>query len=221
MNKEKNNDYQEVDKKQLVAVILLLIMLVLLVIGVTYQVYIYGKNGDSVINQIINGGDDDERLNPFKNGSVTLVYTEGDSGITIENALPMTDSEGRKMIASSQMMNFTVTANIKNSRKIGYEVVAEKDKKSTLNDKYIKVYLEKSTDNYNFVAVNEPRLYNGISETDDYGVTSGNMIIDKVENIDKDVTYYYRLRMWLDGSYSLSNSNKYFSLKVSVYGKAE
>ena len=209
MNKEKNNDYQEVDKKQLVAVILLLIMLVLLVIGVTYQVYIYGKNGDSVINQIINGGDDDERLNPFKNGSVTLVYTEGDSGITIENALPMTDSEGRKMIASSQMMNFTVTANIKNSRKIGYEVVAEKNKKSTL------------TDNYNFVAVNEPRLYNGISETDDYGVTSGNMIIDKVENIDKDVTYYYRLRMWLDGSYSLSNSNKYFSLKVSVYGKAE
>lgn len=158
--------------------------------------------------------------NPFRNGSITLVYTEGPNGIKIDNALPVADEEGRKMTSSSHLMNFTVSASMKDEAKASYEIAAIKDQKSTLANNYIKLYLERSTDGTNYTPVKEPSTYKELQKKDEYGVPKGNMVLDQVE-INEEITYYYRLRMWLDSSYNLDSTARYFSLKVNIYGKAE
>ena len=36
---------------------------------------------------------------------------------------------------------------------------------------------------------------------------------------DKDNSYYYRLRMWIDEKYIVDGTNKIYAIKVNVYGK--
>ncbi len=216
MEKEKNKDSNEVSKKSLLLMILLIFILVVLVIGVSYQVYLYTESGTSVINKIFGGEAD-----VFKNGAVTLVYTEGEKSIRIENAVPMTDEEGMRLSKTEQLMDFTVSIDITKSSTVSYEVVAEKDPTSTIEDKYIKIYLQRSMTAPTYEEeIMMPTLYKGLEEQDEYGAPSGCMVLDQ-STTSESIIYYYRLRMWLDSSYVLDNTYRYFTIKINVYAKGD
>ena len=175
------------------------------------------KDGDGKCDKNCDNPDDE---NPFKNGSVTIVYTEGSNKIALTNALPIEDSVGMVLTNPNEYMDFTVSVNIKNkSSDVSYEVVAEKDDKSTIDSKYIKLYLERSEDTSYSYKVLAPTIYKGINKADSYGAKKGMMVLDKVTT-NKSVVYHYRLRMWLDKSYNTDSKNKKFALRVNVYGKA-
>lgn len=214
---EKNEKkIEEINSKNIFLVVILLFLLVVLVIGVTYQIYMYTDKGTNILNKIF-GGDQDI----FKNGSVTIVYTEGENKVKIENALPMTDSEGMSIRDNNEIMDFSISVNITKNSNVSYQVVAQKDKESTLPDEAIKIYLQRSIDNTKFdEEVLKPTLFKGVTEENDYGVPLGDMVIDEVTT-NKSVTYYYRLRMWLDENYLIDNSYKYFTIKIDVYGKGQ
>ena len=216
-DKEEEEYEDDVSKKNLFLLILLLLILVILIIGVTYQVYLYTTSGKSLINEIFGRGNPDV----FHNGTVTVVYTEGENDITIENAIPMTDDAGMKLSSPDQLMDFTVSVDITKSSTVSCEIAAEKDSSSTISNDDIKLYIQRSINKPTYEEeVLMPTHYVPLKEDDDYGVPSGSMVIDQF-SISKSIKYYYRLRMWLDSHYQLSGEYKFFKIKINVYSKGE
>ncbi len=196
-NKEKNN-------KEVVTVFLVL-LLVMVIIGVSYAAFTFSKAG-TVENAITTG-------------AVTMIYTEGDNQITINNAVPMTEDVGKTLSDENHLFDFTININIVGNTTISYEVTAEKDPSSTLANSEVRLYLQKSLDGTNYnEEVLEPSPYEPLDSEDEFGAKAGEMVLD-VGSTNKTVMYYYRLRMWVDESYELSEVAKTFTIRVNAYGK--
>ena len=196
-NKEKNN-------KEVVTVFLVL-LLVMVIIGVSYAAFTFSKAG-TVENAITTG-------------AVTMIYTEGDNQITINNAVPMTEDVGKTLSDENHLFDFTININIVGNTTISYEVTAEKDPSSTLANNEVRLYLQKSLDGTNYnEEVLDPSPYEPLDEDDEFGAKAGEMVLD-VGSTNKTVMYYYRLRMWVDSSYELSEVAKTFTIRVNAYGK--
>ncbi len=147
-----------------------------------------------------------------------MSYTEGENGITLENAYPMEDSVGKVLSDPNQMFDFTVNINLYGSKTpVSYEVTAEKDENSTLGDSDVRIYLEKSTDGTNYNAVSQPSGYIPMGDADEFGAQGAEMLLDRGNTTDT-VTYNYRLRMWVGSNYQVSGEERHFTLKVNVYG---
>ena len=72
------------NKKELIAVCLLVLSLVLITVGTTFALFQYSRQG--------------ETENKIQTGTLTFVYDESksnDGGVSIENAFPMSDEEGK------------------------------------------------------------------------------------------------------------------------------
>ena len=106
-----------------------LLLVVLLAIGISAIAVTVTKKGDKV--------------NTITTGNISLDYTEDTNGITITNAMPLTDAVGKKLSGTDQYFDFSVISTITGQANITYEISALKLAKSTLDDKNVKLYLEK------------------------------------------------------------------------------
>ncbi len=189
--------------------------MIVAVVGISFAAFTYTQAG--------------ERENIISTGTITMTYTEGQNGINIENAIPMTEDQGKVLKDDKETFDFTVSATITGKTVINYDVVAVKDSSSTIDDKYIRLYLEKGevSGNYDsnvvfgpspFEATTEPK-YGAEGET--MKLTSGTF--DNMSNggARNEFNAYYRLRMWVDQSYELTGESKTYSVKVNVYGKGQ
>ena len=197
------------EKKKTVVMLLGILTLIVMTIGVTYAAFTFTGVGSNA--------------NKVTTGTITMVYTEGTNKISIENAMPMSDEEGKKLSGQDEVFDFTVEINITGDMAIAYEVTAEKvtsgDKQSTLGDTDVKLYLEKSTDNENFTQVMAPSNYSGLTTADDFGAKAGEMVMES-NATSYSVKFYYKLRMWVDENYEMNGQgSKRFTVKVNVYGK--
>lgn len=213
---------EKVNKKGMFLIVLLLLILVLLVIGVTYQVYLYsgigessdGKNGTIHLFDRIIGHDSEV-------GVVTTVYTEGRNRILIDNMMPMSDAKGKVMVGTSAMMDFAVHFNIHKKSRITTQISALKDDSSTIPDKYVKMYVQRSINGEQFEEeILSPTAYTGIEEDNEFGTKKGSMILDEVTT-SRSITYNYRLRMWLDTNYPVDSTKRYFTVRVNTNTKGE
>ena len=200
---------KETNKKAVVLSIIGLVALVMIVVGVTYAAYTYSKAGT--------------QTNQLTTGTITMVYTEGANGISITDALPMSDENGKVIPASTtgNVFDFTVTVNITGKMAVKFEVTAQKAASSTLGNNDVKLYLERCTDGTSYEEIMAPSHFTPISAsagTDTYGADNSEMRMD-TETTQTTVTYYYRLRMWVDENYSMGEESKSFTVTVNVYGK--
>ena len=196
-------------KKVKIAIIVLVAALILAVVGVTYAVFNFTGQG-SIVNSI-------------STGVMTMTYTEADNKISITNAMPMEDNVGKKLTGTDQVFDFTIETNITGKQSIAYEVTALKADTSTLDDKDVRLYLEKSTDGTSYNEVLAPSAYTSIDSTapddaDQYGAKKKEMVLD-TGTIQSSVKYYYRLRMWVSKDYEITKDVKTFTVTVNVYGK--
>ncbi len=195
---------QKSKNKEVLSVALVL-LLVMIIVGVTYAAFTFSKTG-TVENVITTG-------------AVTMIYTEGENKITINNAIPMTEEVGKTLSDENFIFDFTININIVGNTTISYEVTAEKDPSSTLANSEVRLYLQKSLDGTNYdEEVLQPSPYEPMEEDDEFGAKAGEMVLD-VGSTNKTVMYYYRLRMWVDSSYELSDVAKTFTIRVNAYGK--
>ena len=118
-------------------------------------------------------------------------------------------------------MDFVVQVKATNSAKVRYQVVAEKQSVSNMENQYIRLYLQRSlnTINYN-EEVLQPRAYTPLTSDNKYGAKKEEMILDEV-TVSENRNYYYRLRMWPSSNMPMSSEAKTFKLKVNVYAKSE
>ena len=117
-------------KKQIFLTLVAVLSLVLITVGVSYSLFTYSKTG--VTDNIV------------KTGKVNFLYTEVSGvgkGISLTDAFPISDEEGKIQIGEGKVFDFKITSTIEMSSSISYEVTARKKNDSTLGEDKIKLYL--------------------------------------------------------------------------------
>ncbi len=213
--------------KQILLSVLGVAILVVAVVGVSFAAFTYTGKG-SVENTI-------------KTGTIKVVYNEGEKGISITNAMPVSDTIGKTIEAEDAkgsgslaeggdtgVFDFNVEATIVGTVSINYDVIAVKQAGSDLEEQYAKLYLEKASSDA-FTDKTEAKAPTVFSELDDVSsasttagqgagssaklLTTGTFTTTKTD--------YYRLRMWVDENYDVGETSKTFTVKVDVYADVQ
>lgn len=212
MENEKNKSNN--NSKQILLSVLGVAILIVAVVGISFAAFTYSKAGQTT--------------NTITTGTISMSYNEAENGISIENAIPMTEEQGKALTGEGNLFDFSVTATITGSTTINYEVVAAKQDGSDVPDENIRLYLEKSsTEGSGYTAVAAPAAFKAISETegtDDLGAPNNTMLLHASSFTGKSTeavtnTEYYRLRMWVDSAYVVGGTAQKYIVKVGVYGK--
>lgn len=178
------------------------------------------KNGSTGKNNRKNGRKGSKKNNNGKNYSVdnsrlSMNYTESINGISMTNAMPVTDEVGMKQEGKGEYFDFTIKTDLSKNTQIVYEIVAVKDSKSTVQNSDIKLYLEEQK-NGTYVKLIDPTNYKPLLTNSDIGAPKGSMVLKRIK-CDKSGSYNYRLKMWLDEKASIE-TEKSFAVRVNVYG---
>lgn len=194
---------QENDKKRIFLPIILVLLLVVSIFGITYAIFSYGKEG--------------RVSNTVTTGTITFSYTEMTNGISLENALPITDEVGKKLESGNKnngYFDFNVSCTMAGYNNIFYEVYATKlAVENELDEKYVKIYL---TDGSTDQAISG---YDGKVPT--YNNLKQSVRNDKAKQLyygsfTSSGTQKFRLRMWISDDYMLASSSEHFKIKVNV-----
>ena len=197
LKKESNN--------KIFIIIICLFIFIIMVIGVSMATFTYTKENKSI--------------NTISTGNIYLNYTEDTNGINITNAYPMADEVGKTLTNEDQYFDFTVEASISGNVVASYEVSAEKETSSTLDNDEVKLYLEKKVNN-TYQEVMAPKNFTPLKESTDLGTTAGSMLLDS-GTVSKSSTVNYRLRMWVADTTILDNLEKSFGVRVSIKAKVD
>ena len=196
-------------KTQVFLTLVAVLSLVLITVGVSYSLFTYSKTG--VTDNIV------------KTGKVNFLYTEVSGvgkGISLTDAFPISDEEGKIQIGEGKVFDFKITSTIEMNSNIKYEVTARKKSDSTLAEDKVKLYLtevdgiekELLLDNYYNLEQTSTKVPDGVVEKTIYEGT----VPSNTKNYEKN----FRLRMWIDNNADFSQgdmNNKTFTVTVNVY----
>ena len=200
-------------KKQIFLTLVAVLSLILITVGVSYSLFTYSKIG--VTDNII------------KTGKINFLYTEVSGigkGISLTDAFPISDEEGKLQTGEGKVFDFKITSTIEMNSNIKYEVTARKKSDSTLDEDKVKLYLtevdgteqEILLDKYSSLPQTNTKVPDGVVEKTIYeGEVSAN-----TSNYEKN----FRLRMWLDNDTDFSQgdmNNKTFTVTVNVYANGK
>ena len=170
------------------------VLFLFLVIGSS----IYSHRSPEVVEENKNGG------------KVVLNYSTQTNTFTILDAVPTTDAIGSKTMTAGQYFDFSVDVDVSEASKVEYELsIVKNEKKSSISDDDIMIYLEKENDG-SYDAVFGPEAFEPIDEVSLVGSLKDSMILVNTKKIKSGIDHY-RLRMWvsekstsLKGTYSVS-----------------
>ena len=200
-------------KKQIFLTLIAVLSLILITVGVSYSLFTYSKTGSTD--------------NIVKTGKVNFLYTEVSGvgkGISLTDAFPISDEEGKLQTGEGKVFDFKITSTIEMNSNIKYEVTARKKSDSTLAEDKVKLYLtevngneqEILLDKYSNLTQTNTKVPDGVVEKTIYeGEVSAN-----TSNYEKN----FRLRMWVDNDTDFSQgdmNNKKFTITVNVYANGK
>ena len=204
-------------KKYLVLMIVSVMAFILITVGVTYSFFAYIKVGTTD--------------NTIKAGNLTFHYEEKSQGITLQDAMPMTDIQGK---AQSKYFDFKITSSTSESVTIPYYITARMIENSNGMENIVKIYLTDQSDQ----EIEAPIIYSDLDQYRNDNIdlskyTEKLIHQDKVPADEDNYEQTYRLRMWIDndteylvqenGVNTYPYEGKTFTLKINVYsnGKAQ
>ena len=207
------------EKKRVIWVMSILLILLVITIGVTYAFYTYRGQG--------------QRENTVKTGELSFVYDEQrqeGNQVSLTNAFPMTDEQGKGQMGNNSVFEFVITATTKGAP-ISYEIYLTKEESSTLSEQVVKTYLTKVTDNSEIAVVDtrNQREINLYSELGDTTLVSQGKTLYQETIPESETSYHqtFRYRMWIDEDASQMQNGEWiyngqsFSVKVNVYASNE
>lgn len=192
----------KVTKKEVAITIIALLILIVSVFGISYSIW----------SQTIMG----TKENSINTGYISFSYNESDTNvIAIDNAIPMSDDNGKKLTGNKNTFDFTVSAKFAGANSINYEIYATPIEK-TLDPNFVKIYLTDQNDIPVSGFDGVVPTYEELSDSSEAGVKSiykSNLTTSaKIEK--------FRLRVWIKSDYNYSEESKKFSFKVNVKGMA-
>ena len=190
-------------------ILILVTVLLIMVIGISYAVFVYSGIG--------------QKANTITTGAISMTYTESTNSIALSNALPTTDSTGKKRKNTGEYFDFTVKSSIKGNTDINYEIAAKEESGNTFDGKNIKFYLTKVNSDGTEEEAMPPKTYSEDTTSNVYTGRPADMMSLFVGNLNQqgDTTINYRLRLWVDENYNPQNDNGglTYKVKVNVYGQ--
>lgn len=206
------------NKYYLLGIICLFLSLIFLFSGISYSIFTF--LGTGMTNNVI------------QTGRIIFSYSDTNgsgNGISIQNAMPISDEQGKILARSQEYFDFTVSANTTSSD-VSYEIAALKGEDSTLDDKYVKIYLtslEGNTEQPIFITEQQSKVstYAELTNTTNPLLSGKTIYYGSVKAGEVSYGKRFRLRMWVT---DLDNPNldyteindKTFSLKVSVAARS-
>lgn len=185
------------------------IFLLIIVVGVSCAAFVYSGLG--------------ERANTITTGAITMLYTESNNTISINNALPTTDNTGKTRKNSGEYFDFSVKSSIIGNTDINYEIAAKEETGNTFSGNNIKYYLTTVDSTGKEKEVMAPRIYYEEPSGNVYTGRPADMMSLYVGNLKEqgETTINYRLRIWVDESYNPQNDNGglTYKVRVNVYGQ--
>ena len=178
---KENNKTDENYSRRILYLLLLVAFLVIVVISLSFTIYIREQKSKS------------KDIN--KKNEIVMRYTEDTNGISIQNAVPLTDEVGKAQSNENEYFDFTVESKVQSNQKIEYEIAVIKDKSSTIADKDIKIYLEEQK-NGTYVESVAPVSFVPIESATDIGSPVGSMVLKKVHQ-SASLSKNYRLKIWI------------------------
>ena len=210
----------EKKKQGIVITSVLLVCLILVVIGVSFAFFTYSRQGS--------------KENTITTGSLTFVYDEQKAegnGITLSNAFPMSDEDGKQLSGSNNVFDFQVLASTK-GESIAYEVIGQKDDSSTLPENVTKIYLTTLSGSEESEVVTTVKdgvvtTYDELSDTQIKEQTGKTLYQEVIPLNQTGYQKNFRLRMWLseeantttNGSWDYNN--KTFTIRINVVANGE
>ena len=205
--------------KKTIVVGIMVFAIMLIAVGVAFAWFSYSRNG--------------VKENTITAGSIKFHYQEGDRAISVTDAMPMTDQEGK---TQDDYFEFDITSKTPSNMNIPYYVTVDKIAGSADSlDSYIKLYLTKMVNNVETpVALITNQNVSKYTELSGYSHSSINikatekaLYTDIVPAGSSNYKETYRLRMWIDNSINMNSNNTGISpynglsykLRVNVYSE--
>ena len=142
-----------------------------------------------------------------------VVLNEKDTEVAITNILPITDESGRKIDSSKNGMVVYKKISITNinKRTSRFRILLNVDNRTTINQKYIKVYVSDKNDKvlpfYDYVEVFTLNKLD--NKNNSYILHSG--------KIKKGATETFIIRFWVSTFYYVNDDNEKFFGNISIY----
>jgi len=200
-------------KNKWILSMMIILLLIMATIGVTFAAFTFSKEGTVE--------------NTLETGTVTLTYTEGKTGILLNEAYPMSDDKGKVLKGENNVFDFTVQANLSRTMSIGYEVTVVKIPIidiTPLEDDEVKLYLERAVDpDTMYSEIFAPSNFIPREEQTEIGSPVGSMILDSGNFTQAGTTIHnYRLRLWVDENTEIpSGEARKYGIKINVYAKQD
>ena len=189
--------------------IILILILLIAIIGISYAAFSYTGAG--------------QKLNTITTGAISMEYVESTNVISMNNALPTTDTTGKKLSNSGEYFDFTVKSSIAGNTDINYEIAAKEENGNTFSGQNVKFYLTKVNSDGSEEEAMPPKTYSEDPTGNVYTGRPSDMMSLFVGNLNQqgNTEIKYRLRLWVDESYNPQNDNGglVYKVKVNVYGQ--
>lgn len=214
------------DKWKLIKIIVIscTIVSLIIVLGLIFQMVDTSKKDNNDAEwTITENNKGDKKVEKINNDIFFEYYYDKNNYISMDNAFPISDEIGKT--ENDNLEYFKLRFN-KQALGIKYIITVEKDIDSTLDDEYVKLYLNSDTEIDNCYQDNRIKTFN---EYNKYNNNPNERIIyeDLVNNIDIERGYKdFDFRMWLSSSLNLENSDylsesKTYNIRVNVYAIKE
>lgn len=200
--------------RQILLSILGIAILIIAVLGISYAIFVTTLTGT--------------KENEITTGTISMSFVENNDGISIHNAMPLSNAEGMKLSGDREIYDFVVNSVISGATTVNYEIVAEKilDDYTILPDSDIRLYLEKY-ENGEYISTDitfTPKPFEEIGTITELGSPAEGMLLyeGKFVNDSTDKKVFsdsFRLRMWVADSSIIDQISRKFKIRVNVYGK--
>ena len=197
------------NKKKDFILILIVFILLIAIAGISYAAFSFVGIG--------------QKLNTITTGAISMEYVESTNVISMNNALPTTDTTGKSRLNDGEYFDFTVKSSITGNTDINYEIAAKEENGNTFAGKNIKFYLTKVNSDGSEEEAMPPKTYSEDPSGDGYTGRPSDMMSLFVGNLNQqgDTEIKYRLRLWVDESYNPQDDNGglVYKAKINVYGQ--
>ena len=206
------NDFSS---RQFVLSVIGISILIIIVVGVSYAVF-----SSTLIGT---------KENKISTGSISMSYIESTNGISLTNAMPIEDEEGKNLASLNEIFDFNVSVSVAGMSNIKYEVVATKidGLLENIDDKYVRLYLEKkASGEYTSTPItNIPQPFIPLENDSELGSPTGSMILYNGQflNDSSSLNKYsedFRLRMWLSKDAIIDDITRIFQIRIDIHSKA-
>ncbi len=167
-----------------------------------------------------------------KEDIVTIDFKDNYNNIKLNDAMPVSDDVGKAIVPfkpsssdsyeACSVIDFSIKSNVYDSenKTVEYEIYLTKDKLSTLEDQYVKLYLVNYSTDKGELAVVNPITYQAMNEKSDIGIPLDSKLLFKGV-IEGDEVNNYRLKVWLSNNYLVTQERKKFAATIGVVAKVK